>query len=241
MGTFNQGTLTTTPKASDRFTLNDSDPTDIFKFNVTGGLQNINASLTNITPGRDADLRLYRDNGNGVFDAGDTLINSSLKSGNADDAINTKGAPGTYFAQVSRFGSGNVAYDLKLSANAGPSNVVAKETQVGTLSVDRTFSGTINDTNTSDTYAFTLGTFKGVNLRLSGLSADADIRLIRDGNGNGVVDAGEEIRRSSAGGSASELIAGIEQSGNYLVQVYQFGSASTNYQVTFDQYNTTFA
>jgi hypothetical protein len=82
--------------------------------------------------------------------------------------------------------------------------------------------------------------FEGVNLSISGLSSDADIRLIQDTNNNRIVDAGEVIRTSSNGGSSIDQISAIEQSGNYFVQVYQF-SGETNYQLTFDHYTTSFA
>jgi hypothetical protein len=233
------------------FNVNAGDPTDIFRFSI-GSTRNINLSLNNITYGDDADLRLYRDaNNNGYLDSYDRsygFVASSRKSGNADDAINVKANAGTYFAEVERYApgsSGAVYYDLDLSATTPRytydfSNLLPKEFVVGNLTSDVTRYGYISDSNTADVYSFSLGFYKGVSIRLTGLSADADIRLINDYNGNRVVDAGEEVKRSTNGGSSSELIANIDLSGNYYLQVNQY-SGNTSYAVTFDQYNTYYA
>jgi len=41
---------------------------------------------------------------------------------------------------------------------------------------------------TSDLYHFSVGTDTTFSLSLTGLSVDADVRLIRDTNSNGIVD-----------------------------------------------------
>ena len=94
--------------------------------------------------------------------------------------------------------------------------------------------------DTVDTYAFSLDFYEGTNISLSGLSSDADIRLIRDSNSNGIVDANEVIESSTGLGSRSESITGIDTSGDYFVQVYQY-SGNTNYTLSFDHYTTSFA
>lgn len=115
------------------------------------------------------------------------------------------------------------------------------EAVLGHLSSDVLRSGSLSSTDTVDSYGFSLSTFAGVNISLSGLSADADIRLIQDRNNNGIVDSGEIVGSSTGGGSSSELIAGVDQSGDYILQVYQFGSNSTNYMLNLDRYSTSFA
>ncbi|MEH1829322.1 MAG: pre-peptidase C-terminal domain-containing protein [Nostoc sp.] len=247
------GSLGSTARQYSSFNVNAADPTDIYRFSI-GSNRNINLSLNNITYGGDADLRLYRDaNNNGVLDSYDRTygyVASSTKSSNADDAINVKANAGTYFAEVYRYagglgGNGYVFYDLDLSATtrastADYSNLLPKEFVVGNLTSDTTRYGYISDSNTADVYNFSLGLYKGVSISLTGLSSDADIRLIRDYNNNRVVDAGEEVARSTRGGSTSELIANIDQSGDYFLQVNQY-LGNTSYAVTFDQYNTPYA
>jgi hypothetical protein len=240
MSSYDLGILpVNTPVIRNDFSVTSSQPTDIFKFRVQGS-KKLNLSLTDISVGDDADLRLYRDNGNGVFDAGDRQIASSRRSGSRDDSINIQTSTDTYFAQVSRFtpgSTGRVNYDLAISATNSPSNLVPKDVRVGNLSRDLTYTGKISSTDTADTYAFSLGLYEGVNISLRGLSNDADIRLIRDSNRNGIVDQGEVARSSTRSGSLSEAISGLDRAGDYLLQVYQF-SGATNYQLKFDHYTS---
>lgn len=240
MASYNLGTLhINRPITRNNFSVTPTQPTDVFKFRVRGA-RKLDVSLTNISFGDDADLRLYRDNGNGIFDAGDRLVSSSLRTRNQDDSINVQASTGTYFAQVSRYAPGSfrgVSYNLAVSATTtrSASNLVPKDVQVGNLSRDLTYTGRISSANTSDTYAFSLGLYEGVNIRLQGLRSDADIRLIKDNNRNGIVDRGEVIRFSNRLGSSPEAILRFDQSGNYLLQVYQY-RGNTNYQLKFDHY-----
>ncbi|MEH1806992.1 PPC domain-containing protein [Nostoc sp.] len=251
MGFSNLGTLGSTPVVKNNFGLVTSDPTDVFQFKITSG-KNINLSLTNISAGDDADLRLFRDaNNNGVLDSFDRNAGLvSNRGSNQDEAINFKTSSGTFFAEVSRFSTsvGGVSYNLALSAtepsgsfplSASFSNLLPKEFVLGNLSADVTRTGNVSNTNTTDVYNFSLGFFEGVNIKLDGLNGDADIRLIRDSNNNRIVDAGEEVARSTSGGTASDLISNTTLSGDYFLQVTQF--SSSNYTVTFDHFTTPFA
>jgi hypothetical protein len=140
-----------------------------------------------------------------------------------------------------------VQYQLDLSAGK-PSNLLPDEFALGTLpgyysspeSVIRT--GSISGLNTSDIYSFTSDFGDSINVSLSGLSSDADVRLIKDINGNKILDRTDEVLRSSAlGGTQSETInygplgGDPPISGDYLVQIYQF-SGDTNYTLTLTPY-----
>jgi hypothetical protein len=216
---------------------------DVYSFNISGyisGKGNINLSLHDISAGDDADLFLYKDNGNGVFDAGDALVRSSVRGGNADDAINVRADAGQYFAKVSRYApgsSGDVQYKLDLSASR-PSNLLPTETAVGSLPVGRkTFTGNIGDNNTADTYSFSQGFFRKTRITLSGLTNDADVHVIRDVNNNKIYDAADAIVGSSTrGGSLSETI-NINGRGSYMLQVYQY-SGETNYTLRMNTTST---
>ncbi|MDZ8107809.1 MAG: PPC domain-containing protein [Nostoc sp. DedQUE12a] len=250
MSTRNLGSLNSTPRSFNSFNVNEADPTDVYKFSI-GSTRNINLSLNKISAGDDADIALFRDvNGNGILDATDRasgFVNSSNRINNQDEAINVKANAGTYFAEVSRFATGSsgaVFYDLDLSATVPKttsdfSNLLPKEFVLGNLSGDVTRVGNINDSNTATVYNFSLGFFEGVNIRLTGLSAnaDADIRLIRDLDGDRIVDPGEEVARSAKGLGQSELISNIRESGDYFLQVNQF-SGSSGYTATFDHFTT---
>ncbi len=251
--TYDVGTLGVTPTSRNNYSVSAADPIDVFEFDIVG-TRNINLSLHDISVGDDVDLRLFRDvNNNGLFDANDRqfgLLASSRRGGNNDDAINYQATSGTYFAQAERYAPGSVgsaSYSLDFSStpvtglsSQRASNLLAEEVRVGNLSGDRLLTGNINNANTSDVYSFSLGFYEGVNISLTGLTADADIRLIRDANGNQQVDAGEVLRTSTRGGSLSESLAGVDLSGDYYLQVYQY-SGNTNYNLTFDHYTTPYA
>lgn len=244
MSNYNLGTIGSTPVVKSNFSLSESAPTDVFQFRINN-TSNINLTLTDISAGDDAELFLYRDNGNGVFDSGDQLVTFSTNSSNRDETINRQLGAGTYFAEARRFAprsSGSVSYDFAVSATtsnstAGFSNLLAKEFELGNLSGDVTRGNNVSNIDTTDTYSFSLGLFEGVNITLSNLLADADIRLVRDSNNNGIVDAGEEIARSTKGGTVSDVISNIRNSGDYFLQVNQF-SGQTGYQLTFDHFTT---
>ena len=219
---------------------------DIFQFNITG-TSNINLSLNNISVGDDADLYLYRDsNRNGILDNGDILVQSSKRRSNVDETINVGEQPGgIYFARVAYFNGGSdntVYYDLDLSAkDIGPSNVIGVDVNLGNLNGDVTRHGLLDSSNTVNTYLFNLDFSEGVHIKLSGLSSDADIRLIQDSNNDGVVHDNEVIKSSTNKGNSNESILninallGIDLSGTYQLQVYQH-SGNTNYTVNFDHF-----
>jgi Bacterial pre-peptidase C-terminal domain len=249
MANFNLGTVSSTPVVRRDFGLSETAPTDVFQFRINS-TSNVNLSVTDISAGDNAELLLFRDNGNGFFDSGDQFVDVDASAFNRDEALNRRLDAGTYFAQVDRFAaasSGSVSYDFAVSATtpnstAGFSNLLPIEFSppLGDLSGDVVRSGIVGNFDTADTYHFTLGLFEGVNITLSNLTADADIRLIQDFNNNRIVDAGEEIARSTNGGTASDVISNITASGNYFLQVNQF-RGDTGYDLTLDHFTTTFA
>ncbi|MBW4458496.1 MAG: PPC domain-containing protein [Nostoc indistinguendum CM1-VF10] len=244
MALSNLGTIGTTPVVRNNSTLTTSDPTDIFQFQI-GSTKNINLTVTDISVG-DPELLLFRDNGNGFFDSGDQAVDLSTRSSNRDESINNRENAGTYFAQVIRgaASSGTISYDFAVSAttpnSSDLSNLLPKEVELGNLSADVNQFGSVGDFDTADVYQFSLGSFEGVNITLSGLTSDADIRLIQDLNNNRIVDANEVVASSTRGGTTSDVISNITSSGNYFLQVNQF-SGNTSFGLTFDHFTTTFA
>ncbi len=99
-------------------------------------------------------------------------------------------------------------------------------------------NGSINLTDfvglgdSSDFYRFDINTKSNFNLRLDGLRADADVKLIQDKNRNGVVDSGESIAISLESGTVPDVINVPNLApGTYYVQVYSFLNNSTNYNL----------
>jgi len=71
-----------------------------------------------------------------------------------------------------------------------------------------------------------------VNLRLSGLSADADLQLIRDVNNNGRVDPGEVLGESLNPGISVDSVSRILDAGDYFIRVYPgVSNAKTSYNL----------
>ena len=224
---YNIGTLSDTRTFTDA--VSSSDTSDFYRFNLDN-TSNFNLSLTGLSS--DADVRLIQDvNSNGIVDDGDEIVRSSL-SDSQDESINRSLAAGTYFTQVYQY-SGDTSYNLNLSATTSqtPSNLLPVEVDFGTLSDTQTYYGDVSGTDTSDVYRFSLNSTSNFNLSLTGLSNDADVRLIQDVNNNGIVDDGDEIVRSAWGDSQDESINHSLVAGTYFTQVYQY-SGDTNYNLS---------
>lgn len=104
--------------------------------------------------------------------------------------------------------------------------------ELGTISGTRTINDSVNSTSYSDFYRFSMD--KGsITARLSSLSSDANIRLVRDANRNNVIDSGDEITRSVNVGTANDsfTIDGLGR-GTYIMEVNLQGSTgSTPYKL----------
>ncbi|MGI0487110.1 S8 family serine peptidase [Pantanalinema rosaneae CENA516] len=195
-----------------------SDPNDYYRFILTD-TRNFNLALT----GLNANVNVQ------LLNAAGSLINSSVRTGLVDEAINQTLQAGDYYLRVYPGNGSTSNYTLIVSATdapptTSPSNLLPIETNLGTLG-NATVSnlGTISSTNTADVYRFRLATGGSLNLTLNNLQADVDVRLIQDLNGNGILDLGEEITRSQQAGTRSESIQFDSlAAGNYLVQVYQY-------------------
>ncbi|MEG4047975.1 S8 family serine peptidase [Microcoleus sp. Pol17_C1] len=84
-----------------------------------------------------------------------------------------------------------------------------------------------------DFYRFDINTNSNFSLRLDGLTADADVDLIQDINGNGVVEDGELIGYSLESDTIPDVINLSNLApGTYYVQVSSFLGDSTNYNLT---------
>jgi len=88
----------------------------------------------------------------------------------------------------------------------------------------------VGDSN--DFYRFDINTKSNFSLRLDGLRADADVKLIQDRNRNGVVDFGETIDYSLEIGTVPDVINVSNLApGTYYVQVFSFLDNSSNYNL----------
>ncbi|WP_017718112.1 pre-peptidase C-terminal domain-containing protein [Kamptonema formosum] len=185
----------------------------------------------------DADLALIEDsNSNGVVDEYEPLDASSAE-GAAPEEISSLLSPGTYYVLVEQF-EGDTNYNLSLSATpftppadtAG--NTLNTATDLGTLSSSKTLNEFVGDADEQDVYHFTLSESRNLSVNLQDLSADADLKLIQDTNGNGVADENEEIESSASPGNAAEAIAtNALPAGTYFIAVNK-GDGDTTYNLS---------
>ncbi|MBD2346511.1 C2 family cysteine protease [Anabaena subtropica] len=94
----------------------------------------------------------------------------------------------------------------------------------------QTFSDWVGSSDFNDVYSFNLTARSSINIAVDGLSANADLQLIRDKNSNGLIDYGDVIASSSKSGTLSESINKALDAGNYFIRVYA-KSGDTNYDL----------
>lgn len=212
-----------------------SDPGDLYQFTVQ---QPSNFSLRLDELVADADVLLYQDsNGNGVPEDNE-FLGALRNSGSVAETLNTNLPSGTYFVDV-RQNIGDTPYKLSLSIIPDiAGNSLNQSFQVGLLSespiIETEFVGNVDS---EDFYRFSLNTESNVSVLLDGLSANADMELIWDINGNGIIESpnqtgfNENIASSSNADIAFEEIRGNLDPGSYYIRVHQY-SGDTNYRLT---------
>ena len=221
----NFGLLTGQRSTSDFVT--NANPQAFYRFELNA-TSNLNLTLNGLSA--DADLYLIRDsNNNGAIDANEVLA-ASTAPGVAPDTINVAGlAAGSYFVDVARY-SGNTTYNLTLTADAA-GNTLNTARNIGSLSSTQSFSDFVGNADPADYYRFSLSYTSNFSVNLSGLSADADVYLLRDANGNGAIDPGDILASSIHAGTTPEAITFTNlAAGTYAVLVNQF-SGNTNYDL----------
>ncbi len=110
---------------------------------------------------------------------------------------------------------------------AGDGHTLATAHPLDGSSGVQTINDFVGSSATDNYYRFTLATTSDLSLSLSNLSADADLQLIRDANGNGVVDPNEVIASSARPRTEAEAIATGLVPGTYYVHVYQYSGDTT--------------
>ncbi|CCH95670.1 Similar to tr/Q3M5S2/Q3M5S2_ANAVT Peptidase S8 and S53 [Microcystis aeruginosa PCC 9432] len=104
---------------------------------------------------------------------------------------------------------------------AGNTLATARAITVGSSTTS--YTDWVGSTDTNDYYRFTLANSSNFNLGLTGLTADADVRLLNS--------SGSFIASSTNGGTASESITRQLSAGTYYIRVYPYQSANTNYNL----------
>lgn len=125
-------------------------------------------------------------------------------------------------------GSGNDGFVLQTERKAAAVGV----TDLGTLKNPISRNGFVGENDTEDIYTFTTDTLSSIKLKLNGLSADADLWIARDANGDGSLSP-EEFFASRNFGSVEEVIESrFLVRSKYFVYVEQgVAGANTSYNL----------
>jgi hypothetical protein len=119
-----------------------------------------------------------------------------------------------------------------LSTLPDPADNLNAAKSLGILGEIQTASDFVGSAKPADIYSFILNTPSLFSVTVDGLSADVDVELIQDLNGNGAVGLDDIIASSNNLGASSETIVsnGPLPAGAYFVRVSQF-QGDTNYDL----------
>lgn len=203
-----------------------TDPVDLYKF-TTNDVANLQARVSSSSAA--TRVELIRDgNSNGLIDEGEILVSDTDFSTPYLSSVTEDLPPGTYFIRVApSSSSGSTPYQLDLVATLGggslspePGNTLPVARDLGVFSGTFTAKEYIGKIDASDTYKFTLNDIANLQINVKGSSTAARVRLIRDGNNNGLIDNNETLASDTT--YSSTLLSSVTQdlpAGTYFVSV----------------------
>ncbi|MCD8489612.1 MAG: pre-peptidase C-terminal domain-containing protein [Desertifilum sp.] len=113
-----------------------------------------------------------------------------------------------------------------------PGRTFATAADLGNLSETRSLQQRVDDSDPIDIYKFNLTTPRIFNFSLEGLSADADVTLVKDINNNGEIDPNEILFISEESGTTPEVKNNyLLADGTYYVIVEQY-EGDTDYNLS---------
>ena len=216
--------LLNTPKNLTQ-TVTPIDTTDYYRFTLDDFSQ---VSISLIESTGDAELSIWQDlNNNGSSDSGELLSNFS-------DEVTVNLNSGIYFLRVLSDDNDATSYNLNLNGIAldnpnppiNPGNSPGEAYNIGLLNTQQNFSQTVNPTDPTDYYQFSLYYSSEVSLSLSELTGNATLSIWQDVNNNGISDSGEFI--TDFFGNAGNINL---DSGTYFVSVFSGSSGVNNYNL----------
>ncbi len=110
-------------------------------------------------------------------------------------------------------------------------DTLATAQDLGPIEGTQTINDSVGIDDLNDYYRIQLNSASNLNLSLDGLTADADLELIADNNGDGFADYSEVIDYSYQWGTFSDNISADLPAGTYFVNVEQY-SGETPYTLT---------
>lgn len=196
----------------------DSDKHDYYKFEIKENSQ-LDIFLDNLSD--DANLKLRNSRGR--------VIEKSISRGDRDESISTELDPGKYYLEVYRGRRGaDTEYELSFDATAVEPDLAgnsrAQARNIGVLNGGKTFNDFVGSNDTEDYYKFRLNETSDVELVLSGLSEDADLKLLGSN--------GQLLQSFPENGTKQELIFDTLSKGTYYVQISPYFGANTDYKLS---------
>jgi len=171
-----------------------------------------------------ADLILIHDiNEDGGFSGREIIKFPSAEDG-ADYTLNRLLGRGTYYVGVAK-AKGETAYTLSaevISENLPPDgagNFIGQAADLGVVNGVQTRRDFVSTEDTDDFYRFQLNDFSELTLFLDEQTANSQVYLIQDVNGNGLVDGDEVIVGSESQGAYREYINRTLTPGTYFIRV----------------------
>ncbi len=216
-----------------------ADSYDYYRFTLAQ-TSNFNASLTGLTSNAYVEV-IYDANGNNQLDSSEQV---GYASGNIyrSASINETLGAGTYFLRIytESYLTNNANYSLGVSATPAPvttprdpGNTLRTAYDIGFLNGTSVFKDFVGAADPDDYYRFSLSSNRTLKLDLTELSDYADVQLIQDTNGNGVVDFSERLESSSGNSLRNGSINEALRTGTYFVRVYNNATSyNTNYTLT---------
>ncbi len=206
------------------------DGQDLYRFSVdTEG--DFTLRLDNLTA--DANVQLVQDpNSNGVVEDSE-ILQASANPGTTADGIARRLTPGTYFVRILPGTGASTNYTLTLTFDQA-GNTLSSARSLDFLSETRSFYDFLDSADPEDFYRFEVFSESNLSLLVEGFSELASIQLIRDSNGNGIVETGEILATST--NLTGTRIATLNSSlaiGTYFVRVLPSTPAAspTNYRL----------
>lgn len=229
----NAGVLTGTQILNQ--SISSTNPNDYYRFNLSGPT-NLNVVINGMT--QDANLELFFDSNNDGTVNATERVGVSTQPGTLQDSITGFFTAGNYFVNVSQGVPGaQTPYNLNLIATPVTGDIGGNSantaTNLGILSGTRRIDDFVGDPDPQDYFRFVLNDVRNVNLLLTGLNDDADLRLYQAVNNNGAIEEGNLIAQSIQSGTTPEALSRTLTPGDYLVLVSRgFQGVNTNYSLT---------
>ncbi len=212
-----------------------SNPNDYYRFSLSGPT-NLNVVINGMT--QDATIELFLDSNNDGLVNTTERVGISTQPGTLQDSITGFFTAGNYFVNVSQGVPGaETPYNLNLIATPITGDIGGNSpntaTNVGILSGTRRVDDFVGNADAQDYFRFVLNDVRNVNLLLTGLNDDADLRLYQTTNNNGAIEQGNLIAQSIQSGTTPEALNRTLTPGDYLVLVSPgFQGVNTNYSLT---------